>query len=325
MRAVGISIIICTYNRANLLGELLTSIERELTSKVDLEVIVVDNNCTDHTATVVRAFEGRLPALQYVVEAQQGLSFARNRGAATASNEYLLYLDDETTLCDAFLERAEIVLRRFQPDLFGGPTVPRVDRDLPEWFDLGTEIRQLERFSGFSATSGVSGANFGIKRSVLQRLGPFDTSLGMVGSVMAFGEDRELVERYRSRTPPAEQRIYYAVELVVQNYILPYKLDVKYQLKRKYENARSQELVFVNTGKRSLARSLIYACAHLVLLPFRAVAIATVNGFGSSARFEMMYHAYGVAGRARGILDLMQERLTQSFRNGARRFRKRAD
>jgi glycosyltransferase involved in cell wall biosynthesis len=318
MSVVGISIIVCTYNRATLLGKLLASIERELIPNVDLEVIVVDNNCTDDTVAVVKVFEGRLPALHYIVETQQGLSFARNRGAAIASKEYLLYIDDDAMLGEAFLDRAEVILRRFKPDLFGGPVLPYFDRPVPNWFDARREIRQFERFSAFSRTSSISGGNFGIHRTVLQRLGPFDPTLGMSGDAMAFGEDREMVERYRARTAVSEQRLYYAIELFIYHHTMSHKIDAQYQCRRKYANARALELIFVKTGKRSLARSLIYACAHLVLLPFRATGIAIAHGFGSAARFELMYHTYGVAGRARGILDLLQERLMQSRRSSAR-------
>jgi glycosyltransferase involved in cell wall biosynthesis len=283
---------------------LLASIERELTDRLDLEVLVVDNGSTDDTAAVVEAFIGRIPQLRRAVEPTPGLSFARNCGAKAASKEYLLYIDDDAMLTEAFLDRAEVVLRRFKPDLFGGPIVPYFDQPVPGWFDPALEIRQFERFSGFSEKGSVSGGNFGIHRSVLERLGPFDTALGMKGDTMAFGEDREMVERYRARTPPAEHKLYYAVELPVYHYTVPGKFEIRYQLDRKYENARAQERTFIKAGKRSLVRSIIYACGHIALFPYQSARILIVNRFDANARFKVTRHAYGVAGRARGVLEM---------------------
>ncbi|HXF54878.1 MAG TPA: glycosyltransferase family A protein [Hyphomicrobiaceae bacterium] len=318
MERIGLSLIACTRNRAALLGKLLASIEREVTDRLNLEVIVVDNASSDDTAAVVAAFAGRIPGLRRVFEPTPGLSFARNRGAAAATKEYLLYIDDDAILTEAFLDRAEVVLRRFRPDLFGGPILPYFDRPLPDWFDPTIEVRQFERFSGFSEKGSVSGGNFGIRRAVLDRLGPFDTALGMQGDVMAFGEDREMVERYRARTPPSQHRLYYAVELAVHHYTLPAKLDRRYQLERKYENARAQEHTFIATGKRSLARSIVYAGGHLVLFPYYAASILRTNGFGANGRFKVLRHAYGIAGRAHGVLDVTLAATRPRLRSAAR-------
>jgi hypothetical protein len=121
---------------------------------------------------------------------------------------------------------------------------------------------------------------------------------------MAFGEDREMVERYRARTPPAEHKLYYAVELPVYHYTVSSKLDVRYQLDRKYENARTQERTFIETGKRSLARAIVYAFGHIALFPYLAVRIIMANGIGANGRFKVTRHAYGIAGRLHGALEM---------------------
>jgi glycosyltransferase involved in cell wall biosynthesis len=302
----GLSLVICTYNRSALLRELLESIERELTERLELDVVVVDNNSNDDTRAVVADFEGRLPGLRYILELNQGLSVARNRGAAEANKEYLLYLDDDATLSEGFLERAEIVLRRFKPDFFGGPMLPRFDRPVPEWFDPSWEIRQNERFSGFSENCSVTGANFGVRRSVLERLGPFDITLGMSGETMAYGEDREMVERYRALTPKAEQRLYYAVELFIYHYTMPYKLDAKYQLRRKYDISRTKEVTFLRHGKRSFATSLVRAVGHVGLFPLTAALAVWRHGWGPKTRFQLVWQMYGIAGDWHGLIDIVR-------------------
>lgn len=318
MRAIGLSLVVCTFNRARLLTDLLESIERELTDRLDLEVVVVDNNSTDGTRDVVVSFRHRLPNLTYVFEGEQGLSAARNRGIRSSTKEYILYIDDDATLSEGFLMRAEVVLRRFEPDLFGGPVLPRFDGPVPEWFDRNSEIRQFERFSGFSKNGSVSGGNFGVKRSVVDRIGTFDTSLGMKGDRQGFGEDRELVERYRSRMSTSEQKIYYAVELPVIHYTAPYKFDRVYQYNRKFHNAAAQAQTYIKSGRHSLRRSLLFAGAHVVLFPMRAILIGGRLCWTPSARHAIVGEGYGIAGRAYGTLQMTARLLIFSGRKAFR-------
>lgn len=298
-----VSIIICTYNRAPFLKELIESIEREWTDRLDAELIVVDNNCTDDTAAMVAAFEASKTNLRRVVETSQGLSHARNRGAREATKRYLLYFDDDATLTDGYLDRLEIVLRRFEPDLFGGPVLPRFDRPLPAWFNPESEIRQFERLSGFSKNGSVSGGNFGIRRDLVERLGGFDTTLGMSGDEMAFGEDRDMVERYRQITPAAAQKLYYAVELPILHYTMPYKFDARYQYERKLKNARAQEIAFVRAGKRSVVQSLFLAIAHVFYYPVYALRLGFHRRFDAEYSYLITRHGHGVIGRLQGAFQ----------------------
>ena len=83
MRPVLISLVITTYNRAELLAGALKSVAAsQFDGHGDVEVIVVDNNSNDGTRqTVENIREAGFPfLLRYVVEPNQGLSYARNRG-----------------------------------------------------------------------------------------------------------------------------------------------------------------------------------------------------------------------------------------------------
>ncbi len=61
------------------------------------EIIVVDNNSTDNTSAIVKAFIEQHAGLsiRYVFETDKGLSFARNRGMVEAQGEILTYVDDD--------------------------------------------------------------------------------------------------------------------------------------------------------------------------------------------------------------------------------------
>ena len=95
-----LTVAICTWNRAKLLDQTLSRF-RDLTIPEGLrwEVIVVDNNCTDNTMSVIAQHQAHLP-LRGVVEPKQGHSHARNCAVAQAKGNYLLWTDDDV-LVDA--------------------------------------------------------------------------------------------------------------------------------------------------------------------------------------------------------------------------------
>jgi glycosyltransferase involved in cell wall biosynthesis len=81
-----ISCIVCTYNRQDFILQCLEALSLQSLAPKEFEVIVVDNRSKDKTAELVRGFIQDHPKVQmaYVLEEEQGLSFARNRGAKTA-------------------------------------------------------------------------------------------------------------------------------------------------------------------------------------------------------------------------------------------------
>ena len=75
-----ITVAICTWNRSPSLRQTLeglTGLAAPIGTK--WELLVVNNNCTDETDDVIRAFEGCLP-VRRTFESTPGLSHARNRG-----------------------------------------------------------------------------------------------------------------------------------------------------------------------------------------------------------------------------------------------------
>jgi len=92
-----ISIVICTYNRSALLKKALDSVLNINTRpEISYEVIVIDNNSTDDTQSVVKSnepkFDGRLKCF---IELNKGLSNARNRGIKESEGGIIVFTDDD--------------------------------------------------------------------------------------------------------------------------------------------------------------------------------------------------------------------------------------
>jgi len=99
-----ISAIVCTYNRAGLLGRALGGLCGQTLDAEQFEVIVVDDGSTDETRPVVQRFAGILP-LRYVYQANSGISAAKNHGLMVSRAPIVAFLDDDDVLASDCLEQ----------------------------------------------------------------------------------------------------------------------------------------------------------------------------------------------------------------------------
>lgn len=90
-----ISIVICTYNRADILQQTLESFFSLNSLDNNFELIVVDNNSTDTTREIVEYFVDQNPQVLYRFEKKPGLSQARNTGIKEAKGEIVAFVDDD--------------------------------------------------------------------------------------------------------------------------------------------------------------------------------------------------------------------------------------
>ncbi len=110
-----LSILIPAYNEAAFLPDTLARVRASLGAVgcAGWELIVCDNNSTDATPDLARAAGARV-----VFEAHNQIARARNRAAAAARGEWLLFLDADTRLTPELLAAALRAMAR--PDSAGG-------------------------------------------------------------------------------------------------------------------------------------------------------------------------------------------------------------
>ncbi len=85
------SVIIPTFNRADLLASAITSVLAQ--SFDDWELIVVDDGSTDHTSAIVHSFAD--DRITYIWQENGQLNAARNRGVSAATGLYICFCDDD--------------------------------------------------------------------------------------------------------------------------------------------------------------------------------------------------------------------------------------
>ncbi|OGM13527.1 hypothetical protein A3A76_03625 [Candidatus Woesebacteria bacterium RIFCSPLOWO2_01_FULL_39_23] len=95
-----ISVIIPTYNEAQVIGECLLSLAKQ--SIKDFEVIVVDDGSTDDTLTVITKLQVSYK-LHVTRQKHQGPGVARNLGAKQAKGQILVFVDADMIFGKDFL------------------------------------------------------------------------------------------------------------------------------------------------------------------------------------------------------------------------------
>lgn len=86
-----LSIVICTFNRSERLGDLVRRLLAE--QDADFEILVVDDGSTDDTKAVVAAIDDH--RTRYVHQTNGGLSVARNTGLREAAGDLVAFVDDD--------------------------------------------------------------------------------------------------------------------------------------------------------------------------------------------------------------------------------------
>ena len=95
-----VSVILPTYNRAELLGRAIRSVLMQ--THADLELIVIDDFSTDNTQSIVHYYSQIDSRIKPLLNSRNlGLAKTRNRGLAVAQGEYLATLDDDDEWIDS--------------------------------------------------------------------------------------------------------------------------------------------------------------------------------------------------------------------------------
>lgn len=240
-----LSLIIATYNRSRQLLVTLDSVAAQNAPAEEWECVVVDNNSSDDTSQVVSDFAARHPHLNIrcVVERAQGLSHARNCGIANSMGEYIAIIDDDERIVPDFIS-AYIDLFDTHPEAAsaGGVIVAEYETGRPRWISRYTE-RPIANPMNFGLSVREfpkghipGGGNMAVRRTIIERYGGFDTSLGRSGTSLAGGEESDLFERLAA----AGERCFYTPRAVMYHIIPPQKLTRDYFVRLSYNTGLSQ-------------------------------------------------------------------------------------
>ena len=289
---MAIDTILCTYNRSDRLGPAIDSfVAATVPAGVTARLLVVDNNSRDDTAAVLAryaaAHPGRILALS---EPRQGKCHGLNTAVGHATAEVIAFYDDDERLAPDWLC---VLARNFADpivDYVGGEMRPDWQQPPPAWFPPGYKgvigivqngpERREYRSPGF--TGMPVGGNYAIRRSVLDRCGPFSDRL-------MYAEDRYMYIQLQR----VGARGWYDPDLLVMHDVPVWRLTKRYYRHWAFTEGRNNARAMMDEQGRH-----IIAPPRWMLARAAQHAVGLVRGERAGDRFQAQLQAIELAGFA---------------------------
>ena len=184
-----VSIILCTCDRSGPLQQVLQALDKmDLRSEWETELLLVDNGSSDDSAALLKNATLDNVQVRYLREPRRGKGYALNTGLAEARGDIILFLDDDTIPAEDWAQQMVAALSRGDCDAVTGEITIAPNLQRPwltaahRWWLASSHDAQPRRGS-----RELIGANMGLRRSILKRVGAFDPELGP--GALGLGED----------------------------------------------------------------------------------------------------------------------------------------
>lgn len=173
-----VSIVIPTYDRANLLPRAIGSVQSQTFQ--DWELIIVDDGSRDDTRDVVADYMSRDARIRCIYQGNRRQAAARNNGIRNARGEMIAFLDSDDTWMPRKLEK-QVAILDGEPEcgmVYGNQLMAADEQDPGSlrypggWLPSGNVFPELLKRSFYCSTQTIL-----VRRAVLDRVGLFDEQL----------------------------------------------------------------------------------------------------------------------------------------------------
>lgn len=206
LKMASLEVVICTHNNASMLDAALAAISSQVVSMTARwSVLVVNNNCTDNTTSVVEAYirSGELPNLRIISERTPGLTSARHCGVRNTTAPWIAFVDNDCILQPDWVAQA-ILFASAHPTCgaFGGRVTLQWECSPPAYvFEFKYCFAEQELGIYPKTVNFIVGAGMVVNRSALEAVGWCEQRFlsDRVGDKLVSGGDVEIARRIASR------------------------------------------------------------------------------------------------------------------------------
>ncbi|HZD64833.1 MAG TPA: glycosyltransferase [Acidimicrobiales bacterium] len=268
------------------------------------EVVVA----VDHNRALAARARRELPGVVVVANTgPRGASGARNAGAAAATGEIVVFLDDDAVAAPDWLGPLLAPFADAAVLGVGGRIVPRWEAPVPGWFppELGWVVGATDRCLPpvRSRVRNVWSGNMAVRHAVFEAVGGFRPDFGLTGG-RPWPEDTELCLRAQ-RVYPSRYWLFEPAAVVAHK-VPPQRARIGYFLARSWYQGRTKaEMAWLLDGPDPLGRERAYV---LRTLP-RAAARGVVDTIGRRDRSGVARALVVVAASALGAVGLVAGRV----------------
>lgn len=172
-----VSVVICTYNRADYLKKCLDSMLDQTYD--NFEVIVVNGPSTDNTEAILKKY----PFKVIQQKEKSGLSAARNLGIGEVKGVIIAFIDDDGIADENWLDELTKLYTTEDVVSVGGKIAPIWLSEKPEWYtdQLGSSLSLLDLGQNIEQMTFPHcpyGCNMSFRKSIFEEVGCFDVSFG---------------------------------------------------------------------------------------------------------------------------------------------------
>jgi len=291
-----VSIIIPTYNRAELLHTAITSVLNQ--TYQDFEILIIDDASKDNTQEVVKSFNDR--RIKYIRHKEnKGEAVARNTGIMNSNGEYIAFLDDDDEWLPEKLWLQVDLLKNSQPKVgcvYTGYFV--IDRSSKKILRrrIPTKRGDIYHDMLFRNYIGIPSTVI-LKRECFQKINLFDESI-------AFGNDYDLWIRIAK-----EFYFDYIEKPLVKYCIHRQRLSTNLEIQIK-----GLEMILKKYDQFFTSNIKIY-CKHYMYLGALYCCIGNFKKGGESFLKAIRLRPFGIRSYFKLILFLLNKNNFRRFKN----------
>lgn len=165
-----LSVVIPCLNEEAFIGQCIRSVQNDLGTNSEVEIVVVDAGSSDQTTVIAESC-----GVQVVNHPRSTIAAQRNAGVRLSSGEVIAFLDADCTVAEGWVQNGLELFR--SPEVLGGGCPPSVPSQDTTWVQRGWSFLKRKRRPDRMSVRWIPSANVWVRRWVFEQIGGFKEHL----------------------------------------------------------------------------------------------------------------------------------------------------